>query len=59
MSIEGGAGKCPRLFLDSNVLTGIVVARRNLDRTMFSLCAARICLLVLAEVMKKEAEENC
>lgn len=38
-----------RLFLDSNVLTGGIVARRGLDRAVLSLCAARICRLVLAE----------
>ena len=47
-----------RLFLDSNVLTGGLVARWGLDRAVLSLCAARICQLVLAEAVKDEVEEN-
>lgn len=37
-----------RLFFDSNVLTGGIVSRWGLDRALLSLCAARICKLVLA-----------
>jgi hypothetical protein len=48
----------PRLFLDSNVLTGGLVARWGLDRAVLSLCAARVCRLVLAEAVKDEVEEN-
>lgn len=48
----------PRLFLDSNVLTGGLVARWGLDRAILSLCAARICQLVLAEAVRDEVEEN-
>lgn len=48
----------PRLFLDSNVLTGGLVARWGLDRAVLSLCAARICQLVLAEAVRDEVEEN-
>lgn len=47
-----------RLFLDSNVLTGGMVARWGLDRAVLSLCAARICRLVLAEAVREELEEN-
>lgn len=47
-----------RLFLDSNVLTGGIVARWGLDRAVLSLCAARICRLVLAEAVRDEVEEN-
>jgi hypothetical protein len=47
-----------RLFLDSNVLTGGIVALWGLDKAVLSLCAARICLMVLAEVVRQEVEEN-
>ncbi len=47
-----------RLFLDSNVLTGGMVSRWGLDRAVLSLCAARICRLVLAEAVREEVEEN-
>lgn len=47
-----------RLFLDSNVLTGGLVARWGLDKAVLSLCAARLCQLVLAEAVKEEVEEN-
>ena len=50
--------KRARLFLDSNVLTGGIVARWGLDRAVLSLCAARICQLVLAEAVRDEVEEN-
>ena len=47
-----------RLFLDSNVLTGGMVARWGLDKAVLSLCAAKICRLVLAEAVREEVEEN-
>ena len=47
-----------RLFLDSNVLTGGIIARWGLDRAVLSLCAARICRLVLAEAVRDEVEAN-
>lgn len=47
-----------RLFLDSNVLTGGIIADWGLDKAILSLCAARICCLVLAEVVRLEVEEN-
>jgi predicted nucleic acid-binding protein len=47
-----------RLFLDSNVLTGGLVSAWSLDKAVLSLCAARICRLVLAEAVQKELEEN-
>ncbi len=47
-----------RLFLDSNVLTGGIVALWGLDKAVLSLCAARICRLVLAEIVRQEVEEN-
>jgi hypothetical protein len=52
------ATKRLRFFLDSNVLTGGLVARWGLDRAVLSLCAARVCRLVLAEAIQKEVEEN-
>ena len=47
-----------RLFLDSNVLTGGIVSSWGLDKAVLSLCAARICRLVLAEAVQEEVEEN-
>lgn len=47
-----------RLFLDSNVLTGGILAAWGLDKAVLSLCAARICRLVLAVYVRDEVEEN-
>ncbi len=47
-----------RLFLDSNVLTGGIVSPWGLDKATLLLCAANICKLVLAEVVRDEVEEN-
>jgi predicted nucleic acid-binding protein len=47
-----------RLFLDSNVLTGGMVSTWGLDKAALSLCAAKLCKLVLAEVVRDEVEEN-
>lgn len=47
-----------RLFLDSNVLTGGILAPWGLDKAVLSLCAARICRLVLAEIVRQEVETN-
>ncbi len=47
-----------RLFLDSNVLTGGIISPWGLDKAALSLCAARVCKLVLAEVVRDEVEEN-
>jgi predicted nucleic acid-binding protein len=47
-----------RLFLDSNVLTGGIVSPWGLDKATLSLCAARLCKLVLAKVVRDEVEEN-
>lgn len=47
-----------RLFLDSNVLTGGIVAPWGLDKAVLSLCAAGICRLVLADAVREEVEEN-
>ncbi len=47
-----------RLFLDSNVLTGGIVSPWGLDKATLSLCAAKVCKLVLAEVVLDEVEEN-
>ena len=47
-----------RLFLDSNVLAGGIVSPWGLDKAVLSLCAARICRLVLAEAVREEVEEN-
>lgn len=46
-----------RLFLDSNVLTG-GISPWGLDKATLSLCAAKVCQLVLAEVVRDEVEEN-
>jgi len=56
--VSGGSRKELRLFLDSNVLTGGIVARWGLDRAVLSLCAARLCRLVLAEAVREEVETN-
>jgi len=47
-----------RLFLDSNVLTSGIVSEWGLDKAVLSLCATRICRLVLAEAVREEVEEN-
>ena len=47
-----------RLFLDSNVLTGGIVSPWGLDKATLSLCAAKVCRMVLAEVVRDEVEEN-
>ena len=47
-----------RRFLDSNVLTEGIVASWGLDKAAHSLCAARVCKLVLAEIVRDEVEEN-
>jgi predicted nucleic acid-binding protein len=47
-----------RLFLDSNVLTGGIVSPWGLDKAALSLCAARLCKLVLAEIVRDEVEQN-
>jgi predicted nucleic acid-binding protein len=47
-----------RLFLDSNVLLGGIVAEWGLDKAVLSLCAAKIARLVLAEAVRDEIEEN-
>jgi predicted nucleic acid-binding protein len=47
-----------RLFLDSNVLTSGIVSEWGLDKAILSLCAAKICRLVLAEAVREEVEEN-
>jgi len=47
-----------RLFLDSNVLTGGIISPWGLDKAVLSLCAAGVCRLVLAEVVRDEVEDN-
>ena len=52
-------GQCRiRLFLDTNVLTRGIVSPWGLDKTTLSLCAAKVCKLVRAEVVRDEVEEN-
>jgi predicted nucleic acid-binding protein len=46
-----------RLFLDSNVLRGGIVSPWGLDKAMLSLCVAKVCKLVLAEMVRDEVEE--
>ena len=48
----------PRLFLDSNILTGGMVARWGMKKAILSLCAAHTCQMVLAEAVKEEVERN-
>ena len=47
-----------RLFLDSNVLTAGIVSEWGLDKAVLSICAARVCRLVLADIVRYEVEEN-
>ena len=47
-----------RLFIDSNVLIRAVVSSWGLDKAILSLCASRICRLVLAEAVREEVEYN-
>ena len=47
-----------KLFLDSNVLTGGIISPWGLDKAILSLFAARICRIVLAEIVREEVEEN-
>jgi predicted nucleic acid-binding protein len=47
-----------RLFLDSNVLTAGIVSEWGLDKAVLSICAARVCRMVLADVVRYEVEEN-
>lgn len=47
-----------RLFLDSNVLIAGIVSDWGLDKAVLSLCAARVCRLVLAEAVRDEVEEH-
>jgi predicted nucleic acid-binding protein len=46
-----------RLFLDSNVLISGIVSPWGLDKAVLSLCAARICRLILAQAVRDEVEE--
>jgi hypothetical protein len=46
-----------RLFQDSNVPMGGIVSW-GLDKATLSLCAAKVCRLVLGEVVRDEGEEN-
>lgn len=55
---DAGQQRRLRLFLDSNVLTGGIVARWGLDKAVLSLCAAKICRLVLADAVREEVEAN-
>ena len=47
-----------RLFLDANVLAAGMVSPWGLDKAILSLCAAQLCKLVLAEVVRDEVEEG-
>jgi predicted nucleic acid-binding protein len=47
-----------RLFLDSNVVAGGIVSSWGLDKATLSLCAAKVCKLVLAEAVRDEVEDN-
>ena len=52
------SGRRIRLFLDSNVLTGGIISPWGLDKAVLSICAAKVCRLVLAEVVRDEVEDN-
>lgn len=54
MTLQGNL----RLFLDSNVLLGGIIAQWGLDKAVLSMCAAKIARLVLAETVRDEVEEN-
>jgi predicted nucleic acid-binding protein len=45
------------LFLDSNVLIAGIVSSWGMDKAILSLCAAKVCKLVLAEVVRDEVEQ--
>ena len=47
-----------RLFLDSNVITGGIIAPWGLDKATLSLCATKVCKLVLAVAVRDEVDEN-
>jgi predicted nucleic acid-binding protein len=47
-----------RLFLDSNVLRGGIVSPWGLAKATLSLCTAKACKLVLAEMVRDEVEGN-
>jgi predicted nucleic acid-binding protein len=47
-----------RLFLDSNVLIGGFIGEWGLDKGILSICAARICGLILADSVRIEVERN-
>ena len=47
-----------RLFLDSNVVTGGILSPWGLDKATLSLCAAKICKLLLAEVVRDEVRKS-
>src|SRR5258708_19496799 len=47
-----------RLFLDSNVLTGGIVSPRGLDKATLSLRPAKVCSLVLPDVVRDEVADN-
>jgi len=47
-----------RLFLDSNVLTAGMISPFGLDKAVLSLCAARVCKLLLAQIVRDEVEDN-
>lgn len=48
----------PRLFLDSNVITDGLVSRLGQSKAIVSLCAAKTCRLVLADVVHREVRRN-
>ena len=45
-----------RVFIDSNVLINAVIAKWGLNKAVLSICAARICNLVLSVAVKEEVE---
>lgn len=52
------SGSRTRVFLDSNVIASGVLSKWGLDKAVLSMCAARLCKLVLAEVVQEEVEDN-
>jgi predicted nucleic acid-binding protein len=47
-----------RLFLDSNVLLAGIASPWGLDKAILSLCAAKVCRMLLAQAVRDEVEEN-
>lgn len=58
LSWEVTAQRRIRLFPESNVATGGIAFSWGLDKATWSLCAAKVCKLALAKLVRDEVEEN-